>query len=116
MVFFPICSSMLSGDRYYQYEFKHQPSHEECFQMINSSPSILFKSYTNLYCDYNWENLFTLLFQGSKCVTLTLPSFFLKNVEVKYVKYIYICIIFYTIIWTTIYDSKGLLALFILVY
>ncbi|KAL7853626.1 hypothetical protein AOLI_G00204700 [Acnodon oligacanthus] len=52
------------GDQYYQYEFKHQPSHEECIEMTKSSPSVLFTRYTNLYCDHDWDNLFTLLFQG----------------------------------------------------
>ncbi|XP_072518757.1 vitronectin b [Salminus brasiliensis] len=48
------------GDRYYQYEFKHQPSHEECAQMTKSS--VLFTSYTNLYCDYDFDNIFTFIF------------------------------------------------------
>ncbi|XP_036445037.1 vitronectin b isoform X2 [Colossoma macropomum] len=52
------------GDQYYQYEFKHQPSHEECVEMTKSSPSVLFTRYTNLYCDHDWDSLFTLLFQG----------------------------------------------------
>ncbi|XP_007259671.2 vitronectin b [Astyanax mexicanus] len=50
------------GDRYYQYEFKHQPSHEECVQMTRSSPSVLFTSYTKLYCDDEMGNLFDFLF------------------------------------------------------
>uniref|UniRef100_A0A3Q0SDJ9 Vitronectin n=1 Tax=Amphilophus citrinellus TaxID=61819 RepID=A0A3Q0SDJ9_AMPCI len=40
------------GDKYYQYEFKHQPSHEECFQMSRSSPSVLFTQYTDLFFFY----------------------------------------------------------------
>ncbi|NP_001117903.1 vitronectin b precursor [Oncorhynchus mykiss] len=52
------------GDQYYQYEFKHQPSHEECVRLTKSSPSVLFTRYTDLYCDDTWENLFTMLFQG----------------------------------------------------
>ncbi|KAJ8342236.1 hypothetical protein SKAU_G00321640 [Synaphobranchus kaupii] len=51
------------GDQYYQYEFKHQPSHEECAQMSKASPSVLFNHYTDLYCD-QWTDLFDLLFQG----------------------------------------------------
>ncbi|XP_071758971.2 vitronectin b [Centroberyx gerrardi] len=53
------------GDQYYQYEFKHQPSHEECVRMTRSSPSVLFTRYTDLYCDQTWEDLFTQLFEGS---------------------------------------------------
>ncbi|KAM4620962.1 vitronectin b [Polymixia lowei] len=53
------------GDQYYQYEFKHQPSHEECVRMTRSSPSVLFTSYTDLYCDQTWEDLFTQLFGDS---------------------------------------------------
>ncbi|XP_005452711.1 vitronectin b isoform X1 [Oreochromis niloticus] len=56
------------GDRYYQYEFKHQPSHEECIQMSRSSPSVLFTQYTDLFCDNTWEDLFTELF-GESSVT-----------------------------------------------
>uniref|UniRef100_A0A673BTZ6 Vitronectin-like n=1 Tax=Sphaeramia orbicularis TaxID=375764 RepID=A0A673BTZ6_9TELE len=52
-------------DSYYQYEFKHQPSHEECVEMTRSSPSVLFTRYTDLYCDQSWEDLFTQLFGGS---------------------------------------------------
>ncbi|KAI4884281.1 hypothetical protein NFI96_019987, partial [Prochilodus magdalenae] len=52
------------GDRYYQYEFKHQPSHEECTKMTKSSPSVLFTSYTSLYCENEWDDLFTMLFSG----------------------------------------------------
>ncbi|KAM3849753.1 vitronectin-like, partial [Diretmus argenteus] len=50
------------GDRYYQYEFKHQPSHEECVRM---TPSVQFTHYTDLYCDQTWEDLFTQLFGDS---------------------------------------------------
>ncbi|XP_022062286.2 vitronectin b isoform X2 [Acanthochromis polyacanthus] len=49
-------------DKYYQYEFKQQPSHEECVQMSKSSPSMLFTQYTDLFCDNTWEDLFTGLF------------------------------------------------------
>ncbi|XP_023144552.1 vitronectin b [Amphiprion ocellaris] len=49
-------------DKYYQYEFKQQPSHEECVQMSKSSPSMLFTQYTDLFCDNTWEDLFTELF------------------------------------------------------
>uniref|UniRef100_A0A672T2F9 Vitronectin b n=1 Tax=Sinocyclocheilus grahami TaxID=75366 RepID=A0A672T2F9_SINGR len=51
-----------TGEQYYQYEFKHQPSHGECDRMTKSSPSVAFTRYTNLYCDL--DNVFALLFQG----------------------------------------------------
>uniref|UniRef100_UPI0037E857A8 vitronectin b n=1 Tax=Semicossyphus pulcher TaxID=241346 RepID=UPI0037E857A8 len=53
------------GDQYHQYEFKHQPSHEECVHMSASSPSVLFTRYTDLFCDQTWEDVFTELFGGS---------------------------------------------------
>uniref|UniRef100_A0A8C1HRG5 Vitronectin a n=1 Tax=Cyprinus carpio carpio TaxID=630221 RepID=A0A8C1HRG5_CYPCA len=49
-------------EKYYQYEFKHQPSHEECIQMSLRSPSALFRRYTNIYYD-RW--LFITFFQLS---------------------------------------------------
>ncbi|CAI5643200.1 unnamed protein product [Oreochromis niloticus] len=61
------------GDRYYQYEFKHQPSHEECIQMSRSSPSVLFTQYTDLFCDNTWEDLFTELFGESFTSSQTGP-------------------------------------------
>ncbi|KAJ7996111.1 hypothetical protein DPEC_G00233690 [Dallia pectoralis] len=51
-------------NQYYQYEFKHQPSHEECVRMTRSTPSVLFTRYTDLYCDDSWGDIFTILFQG----------------------------------------------------
>ncbi|KTG12930.1 hypothetical protein cypCar_00005658 [Cyprinus carpio] len=51
------------GDQYYQYEFKHQPSHEECIQMSLRSPSALFRRYTNIYYD-RWVEHFNQLFGG----------------------------------------------------
>lgn len=54
-----------SEDKYYQYEFKHQPSHEECVEISRASPSLLFSQYTELFCDQTWEDLFTELFGGS---------------------------------------------------
>ncbi|XP_064157684.1 vitronectin a [Anguilla rostrata] len=51
------------GDQYYQYEFKNQPTHEECSRMTSISPSILFTRYTDLYYD-RWEDIFHLMFQG----------------------------------------------------
>nr|XP_024003622.1 vitronectin [Salvelinus alpinus] len=51
------------GDQYYQYEFKHQPSHEECIKMSAGSPSALFTAYTDIYHN-NWEELFNMLFRG----------------------------------------------------
>ncbi|KAM9846578.1 vitronectin b [Aulostomus maculatus] len=53
------------GDNYYQYEFRHQPSHEECVQMSRSSPSVLFSSYTDVFSDQTWESLLADLFRGS---------------------------------------------------
>uniref|UniRef100_A0A671MQG2 Vitronectin-like n=1 Tax=Sinocyclocheilus anshuiensis TaxID=1608454 RepID=A0A671MQG2_9TELE len=53
------------GDQYYQYEFKHQPSHEECIQMSLRSPSALFRRYTNIYYD-RWVEHFNQLFGGSQ--------------------------------------------------
>ncbi|KAJ8280962.1 hypothetical protein GJAV_G00061530, partial [Gymnothorax javanicus] len=53
------------GDQYYQYEFKHQPTHEECSRMNRVSPSIPFTCYADLYYD-RWENIFSLMFQGSE--------------------------------------------------
>ncbi|XP_044079136.1 vitronectin b [Siniperca chuatsi] len=53
------------GEKYYQYEFKHQPSHEECVRMSRSSPSLLFTRYTDLYCDQTWEDFFKELFGSS---------------------------------------------------
>ncbi|XP_010748365.2 vitronectin b [Larimichthys crocea] len=53
------------GDQYYQYQFKHQPSHEECVRMTRSSPSVLFTQYTDLFCDQTWEDFFTELFGGA---------------------------------------------------
>ncbi|XP_036378832.1 vitronectin b [Megalops cyprinoides] len=50
------------GDRYYLYEFKHQPTHEECAQISKTSPSLLFTQYTDVYCD-KWTDLFSLLFE-----------------------------------------------------
>ena len=61
-----VCSSFSPGDKYHQYEFKHQPSHEECVHMSRSSPSVLFTSYTDIYCEDTLESLFTDLF-GSSC-------------------------------------------------
>ncbi|XP_038155363.1 vitronectin b [Cyprinodon tularosa] len=50
------------GQKYYQYEFKHQPSHEECVYMSRTSPSVLFTRYTDLFCDQPLESLLTDLF------------------------------------------------------
>lgn len=61
-----VCSSFSPDDKYHQYEFKHQPSHEECVHMSRSSPSVLFTRYTDLYCEDTLESLFTDLF-GSSC-------------------------------------------------
>ncbi|XP_044210545.1 vitronectin a [Thunnus albacares] len=49
------------GDQYYLYEFLHQPSHEECIRLSESSPSILFRRYTDLYYN-NYERFFSELF------------------------------------------------------
>ncbi|XP_045896428.1 vitronectin b [Micropterus dolomieu] len=63
------------GDKYYQYEFKHQPSHEECVRMSRSSPSVMFTSYTDLFCDQTWEDYFTELFGSPVSSHHTGPSF-----------------------------------------
>ncbi|CAN9501184.1 unnamed protein product [Ophioblennius macclurei] len=52
------------GDKYYPYEFKNQPSHEECVEMSRQSPSVLFSRYTDVYCDNAWEDFFSQLFGG----------------------------------------------------
>ncbi|XP_008331396.1 vitronectin b isoform X2 [Cynoglossus semilaevis] len=52
------------GDRYYEYEFKQQPSHEECVQMSRSSPSVLFTQYTDLFCDQTWGDMLAEFFGG----------------------------------------------------
>uniref|UniRef100_A0A671QSH9 Vitronectin b n=1 Tax=Sinocyclocheilus anshuiensis TaxID=1608454 RepID=A0A671QSH9_9TELE len=64
-------------EKYYQYVFKHHPSHEECDHMTKSSPSVAFTRYTNLYCDL--DNVFALLFQGSKSVCICWPRFISKD-------------------------------------
>ncbi|XP_028277539.1 vitronectin b isoform X2 [Parambassis ranga] len=67
------------GDKYYQYEFKHQPSHEECVHMTRSSKSVLFTQYTDLFCDQTWEDLFTELFGGSVSSDNTGPRFISRD-------------------------------------
>nr|XP_020473684.1 vitronectin [Monopterus albus] len=67
------------GDTYYQYEFKHQPSHEECVLISRSSPSVLFTRYTDLFCDQTWEEFFTDLFGTSSHHTG--PRFFIRDWE-----------------------------------
>uniref|UniRef100_A0A672JG83 Vitronectin a n=1 Tax=Salarias fasciatus TaxID=181472 RepID=A0A672JG83_SALFA len=42
------------GEQYYTYEFLHQPSHGECIKMSASSPSALFRRYTDVYY-HNYE-------------------------------------------------------------
>uniref|UniRef100_H3BYW3 Vitronectin b n=1 Tax=Tetraodon nigroviridis TaxID=99883 RepID=H3BYW3_TETNG len=59
-------------NKYYQYEFKHQPSHEECVE-ITAAPSLLFSRYTDLFCDQTMEDLFIELF-GGPVTTQTLVS------------------------------------------
>ncbi|XP_076137784.1 vitronectin a [Alosa pseudoharengus] len=51
------------GDQYYQYEFKHQPTHEECIQMSLRSPSMPFLHYTNMYYQ-SWEEFYNIIFGG----------------------------------------------------
>ncbi|XP_018604246.2 vitronectin a [Scleropages formosus] len=51
------------GDQYYQYKFRHQPSHKECVEMTVRSPSALFTRYTDMYVG-SWEKMFSLLFRG----------------------------------------------------
>ncbi|MBN3286994.1 VTNC protein, partial [Polyodon spathula] len=49
------------GSQYYQYKFHKQPSQQECSEM---EPSTLFSRYTAMQYD-SWEEIFSLLFQGS---------------------------------------------------
>uniref|UniRef100_A0A3Q3WKS5 SMB domain-containing protein n=1 Tax=Mola mola TaxID=94237 RepID=A0A3Q3WKS5_MOLML len=49
------------GDQYYTYEFLHQPSHEECITMSESSPSTLFRRYTDVYYN-NYDRFLSELF------------------------------------------------------
>ncbi|KAK5868576.1 hypothetical protein PBY51_009576 [Eleginops maclovinus] len=51
------------GDQYHTYEFLHQPSHEECITMSESSPSIMFRRYTDVYYN-NYERVFSELFSS----------------------------------------------------
>ncbi|XP_062328862.1 vitronectin a [Osmerus eperlanus] len=51
------------GDQYYQYEFLHQPTHEECISMSERSPSTIFQRYTDVYYN-NWESFYHELFGG----------------------------------------------------
>nr|XP_046244883.1 vitronectin a isoform X2 [Scatophagus argus] len=49
------------GEQYYTYEFLHQPSHEECISMSESSPYTLFRRYTDVYFN-NYEHFLSQLF------------------------------------------------------
>lgn len=49
------------ADQYYTYEFLHQPSHRECITMSESSPSTLFRRYTDIYYN-NYERYLSELF------------------------------------------------------
>ncbi|XP_073337458.1 vitronectin a [Pagrus major] len=51
------------GEQYYTYEFLHQPSHEECITMSESSPSTLFRRYTDVYYN-NYERSLSELFSN----------------------------------------------------
>uniref|UniRef100_A0A672JJ25 Vitronectin a n=1 Tax=Salarias fasciatus TaxID=181472 RepID=A0A672JJ25_SALFA len=55
------------GEQYYTYEFLHQPSHGECIKMSASSPSALFRRYTDVYY-HNYERFLSELF--SDCESL----------------------------------------------
>lgn len=55
--------SLLQGDQYYLYEFRQQPSHEECAAMSMDTPSLLFTQYTDLLCDQTLEEMFAQLFR-----------------------------------------------------
>ncbi|XP_047463836.1 vitronectin b [Mugil cephalus] len=67
------------GDKYYQYEFKHQPSHEACVQISESSPSLLFTRYTGVYCEQTWEDLFADLFGGPRSSPHTGPHLITRD-------------------------------------
>lgn len=58
--------SRLPGDQYYLYEFRRQPSHEECAAMNTATPSLLFSQYTDLLCDQTLEEMLAELF-GTAC-------------------------------------------------
>ncbi|XP_063061664.1 vitronectin a [Engraulis encrasicolus] len=49
------------GEQYYLYEFKHQPTHEECAEMSVRSPSVPFQQYNNMYYD-SWQDFYNMLF------------------------------------------------------
>ncbi|XP_049433503.1 vitronectin a [Epinephelus fuscoguttatus] len=51
------------GDQYYTYEFLHQPSHEECINLSERSPSALFRRYTDVYYN-NYERVISELFSN----------------------------------------------------
>lgn len=51
------------GDQYYLYEFRQQPTHEECATMSMDTPSLLFTQYTDLLCDQTLEEMFAQLFR-----------------------------------------------------
>lgn len=62
------------GDQYYTYEFLHQPSHEECITMSETSPATMFRHYTDVYYN-NYERFFSELF--SDCELWRYRSFVL---------------------------------------
>ncbi|KAK5904639.1 hypothetical protein CesoFtcFv8_006179 [Champsocephalus esox] len=52
------------GDQYHTYEFLHQPSHDECITMSESSPPLMFRRYTDVYYN-NYERVISELFSSS---------------------------------------------------
>ncbi|KAJ1186321.1 hypothetical protein NDU88_003104 [Pleurodeles waltl] len=51
------------GSRYWEYDFKHQPSLKDC---RDSSPSLAFTQYALMQMEDDWSQFFQRLFGGSK--------------------------------------------------
>lgn len=63
------------GNRYWEYEFQHQPSQEEC---EGSSLSAVFEHFALLQRD-SWENIFELLFWGRSSDGAKEPQFISRD-------------------------------------
>lgn len=63
------------GKRYWEYEFQHQPSQEEC---EGSSLSAVFEHFALLQRD-SWENIFELLFWGRSSDGAKEPQFISRD-------------------------------------
>uniref|UniRef100_A0A3B3SJ80 Vitronectin a n=1 Tax=Paramormyrops kingsleyae TaxID=1676925 RepID=A0A3B3SJ80_9TELE len=71
------------GDQYYQYEFKQQPTHEECVKLNARSPSTLFGSYTAMFSS-TWGGASSRLFSGSKNHSLCACPCLFRRDSLKY--------------------------------